>query len=501
MTKDVSKPGGRGFQVHNEPVTKGSIDEETSKYSGQTANLGSKLYSDIDQLGELPPSYGSNTIFLIAQDPHWLFTYWDFDISKHPGGALHLRYCNAAGGIEGEIEVPFETRNWYIPVQHAGAMYHVELGYYRGESWHLLGRSDGVQTPRDQLSEDQNFELATIPLQISFERMMESLRAAVVAGESLAQTLSRLQRDGSLPALAGIDTGDWESAQRILLEGLLGKELAERISSGNMSSEEISIAVRKHVEERLSSEGASELVAAGAAGELESSLSSALWAVSSFGSESFAPAALASWAQAVLSSWMAGAVSSFASAAQSSWAESASASWGGSELSSWAQSALSSWAQAISASWSQAALSSWSTAETSSWSQAAQSSWGVPTSWSQAALSSWGGASGLSSWESGRGFYMHVNAEVIFYGGTDPNAKVTVNGEEVTLDESGCFRYHFKFPDADYEIPIVATSPDGVETRRATLRFERETVKHGKVDNTGQPAHLTEPMGRTDSDS
>jgi len=479
MTKDVSTSAGRGFQVHNEPVTKGSIEEERSKYTGETADLGNKLDGEIDRLGELPPSYGSNTIFLIAQDPHWLFTYWDFDISRHPGGALHLRYCDASGAVEGEIEVPFETRNWYIPVEYAGAAYFVELGYYRGESWNLLGRSDRVQTPRDQLSEDQNFELATIPLQISFDRMVESLRAAVVAGESLAETLSRLQREGSLPALAGLDSGDWETAQRILLEGLLGKELAEQISSGNMSSEEIAAAVRKQVDERLSSGGASELIPTG---EMESSLSSALWAVTSLGSASFVPSAMASWAQAVLSSWMAGAVSSFGGAAPSSWSETAAASWGGAELSSWAQTALSSWAQAV----------------TSSWSQAALSSWGIPSSWALGALSSWGGASGLSSWESGRGFYMHVNAEVIFYGGTDPNARVTVNGEEVTLDENGCFRYHFKFPDADYEIPIVATSPDGVETRRAILRFERETTKQGKVDDTDQPAHLREPMGRKD---
>jgi hypothetical protein len=33
----------------------------------------------------------------------------------------------------------------------------------------------------------------------------------------------------------------------------------------------------------------------------------------------------------------------------------------------------------------------------------------------------------------GRGFFMHVNAEVIFYGGTDPRAKVTIDGHPVAL--------------------------------------------------------------------
>jgi hypothetical protein len=89
---------------------------------------------------------------------------------------------------------------------------------------------------------------------------------------------------------------------------------------------------------------------------------------------------------------------------------------------------------------------------------------------------------------------MHVNAEVIFYGGTDPRAKVTVDGKPITLNPDGTFRYHFIFPDGVYEIPIVAVSPDGVESRSAVLRFERGTKKSGKVDNTSQPP-LTPPMG------
>jgi hypothetical protein len=89
---------------------------------------------------------------------------------------------------------------------------------------------------------------------------------------------------------------------------------------------------------------------------------------------------------------------------------------------------------------------------------------------------------------------MHVNAEVIFYGGTDPHAKVTVDGKPITLNPDGSFRYHFIFPDGVYEIPIVAISPDGVESRSAVLRFERITQTSDQVDRTPQPP-LTPPMG------
>ena len=119
----------------------------------------------------------------------------------------------------------------------------------------------------------------------------------------------------------------------------------------------------------------------------------------------------------------------------------------------------------------------------SSWSAAAPSSWGAESSW----LSSWPAAP--------RGFFMHVNAEVIFYGGTHPDATVTVDGKQITLRPDGSFRYHFVLPDGEFEIPIVATSPDGLETRRAVLKFERATARRGDVGATAQPP-LAAPMGR-----
>jgi len=95
-----------------------------------------------------------------------------------------------------------------------------------------------------------------------------------------------------------------------------------------------------------------------------------------------------------------------------------------------------------------------------------------------------------------RGFYMHVNAEIIFYGGTHPDATVTVDGRPITLSPDGSFRYHFTLPDGDFEIPVVATSPDKVEQRSATLSFKRGTDRVGDVGHTSQPAELDPLIGR-----
>jgi hypothetical protein len=86
---------------------------------------------------------------------------------------------------------------------------------------------------------------------------------------------------------------------------------------------------------------------------------------------------------------------------------------------------------------------------------------------------------------------MHVNAEIIFYGGTDPDATVTVNGQKIDLTPDGMFRYHFTLPDGECDIPIVATSPDKVEQRSATFSFKRATARVGDVGATGQPKELS----------
>lgn len=143
-----------------------------------------------------------------------------------------------------------------------------------------------------------------------------------------------------------------------------------------------------------------------------------------------------------------------------------------------------------------AASTSWIDSSDLSSSQGISSSWsgrsGGSSSWSSAGFarrpsSSWSGAP--------RGFFMNVNAELIFYGGTHPQARVTIDGKPVQLQPDGTFRHHFVCPDGGYEIPIVAVSPDGLETRRAVLRFERTTSCRGQVNATPQPS-LGEPMGR-----
>jgi hypothetical protein len=82
-------------------------------------------------------------------------------------------------------------------------------------------------------------------------------------------------------------------------------------------------------------------------------------------------------------------------------------------------------------------------------------------------------------WSGGRGrrFWFQLDAELIVYGATDPQARVTLQGEPVKLRNDGTFTLRFSLPDSRQILPAVATSPDGIEERTIVLAVERNT-KH-----------------------
>jgi hypothetical protein len=74
-----------------------------------------------------------------------------------------------------------------------------------------------------------------------------------------------------------------------------------------------------------------------------------------------------------------------------------------------------------------------------------------------------------------RGFWFQVEAELIVYGATEPGAKVTLQGEPVTLRPDGTFTVRMALPNGRQIIPAVAISPDGLEERTIVLAVERNT--------------------------
>jgi hypothetical protein len=108
------------------------------------------------------------------------------------------------------------------------------------------------------------------------------------------------------------------------------------------------------------------------------------------------------------------------------------------------------------------------------------------------------GVSSLSSPFGGmkqpRNFWFNVNAELIIYGATEPDAKVTLGGHEIKLRSDGSFSFRFALPDGKYDLPAVAVSADSTDARAADLRFSRETEHLGDVGAHPQDPALKAPL-------
>jgi hypothetical protein len=69
----------------------------------------------------------------------------------------------------------------------------------------------------------------------------------------------------------------------------------------------------------------------------------------------------------------------------------------------------------------------------------------------------------------------HVDAEMILYGRTKPDAKVMLGGEPIKLRPDGSFTVRQPMPDKRQVLPVVASTPDGVEQRTIVIAVERNT--------------------------
>ena len=80
----------------------------------------------------------------------------------------------------------------------------------------------------------------------------------------------------------------------------------------------------------------------------------------------------------------------------------------------------------------------------------------------------------------GKGFWFNLNAELIIYGATEPDANVTVAGKTIKLRPDGTFSFRFALPDGQYQLAISAISADN-DQRQAQLNFGRRTEYKGEV--------------------
>jgi hypothetical protein len=96
--------------------------------------------------------------------------------------------------------------------------------------------------------------------------------------------------------------------------------------------------------------------------------------------------------------------------------------------------------------------------------------------------------------EAGRDFWFKVNAEVVIYGSTERDAKVTVDGRPVRLRADGSFSFRFSLPDGEFTLPVKASASDGYSPREIVFHLDKVTERRGQIGTHPQDPSLRPPL-------
>jgi hypothetical protein len=91
-----------------------------------------------------------------------------------------------------------------------------------------------------------------------------------------------------------------------------------------------------------------------------------------------------------------------------------------------------------------------------------------------------------------KAFWLNINAELVLYGGTEPDARLTIGGKPIALRPDGTFSFRFALPDGTYELTVSALSSQG-DSRHTQLTFTRRTEHQGEVGAAAPDPALKAP--------
>lgn len=119
--------------------------------------------------------------------------------------------------------------------------------------------------------------------------------------------------------------------------------------------------------------------------------------------------------------------------------------------------------------------------------------WGEAAAGALASLALGSVSSPFGGGERAKKSWFNVNAELIVYGATEPDAEVKLGGRVIRLRPDGTFSYRFALPDGEFTLPVQAVSADRTDRRGAELRFSRHTEYRGEVGQSPQDPNLKPP--------
>lgn len=190
---------GGDFRISNGPVDRFAESEMAT--------------FDLPEFDRLP-RVGS-FLCAIPRDPRTLFAYWQIDWpsvfrdSRPADRQVHLR-VHRGNEVESTSAVEPMAGNASLEVPLPGATYRVELGYYEPDAvWHSVATSEDATMPVQGIADSDEVDLATIPLHLSFQRLIDLLRGQ--NGDALVEIIARLQKRAvSDHDRALLSVEDWE---------------------------------------------------------------------------------------------------------------------------------------------------------------------------------------------------------------------------------------------------------------------------------------------------
>ena len=181
-----SKSMTDGFRISNGPVIR-------------PTKVAKREDDDLGDMVELPRAFGAPILFAIARDPQTIFTYWSIDwptifAERTPvDRQAHLRVYTGDGALETSAAVEPMAGNSYLAVSQPRGVYRVEIGYYQPEDvWNSVAVSDEITMLPDNVTADAEVDIATIPLHLSFQQLLDLFR--VSKGAALVEVISQFQK-------------------------------------------------------------------------------------------------------------------------------------------------------------------------------------------------------------------------------------------------------------------------------------------------------------------
>jgi hypothetical protein len=150
----------------------GIVPESDVRTHSPAAAVPPKEHGFVEELGELPWTYGDGRLVALIRDPQTVYVYWDLSqqqIEQAFGGLgsarASLKLWNVRGNdLVREIEVHLESRGWYVRELPSALELRIELWALGDRGARMLRAARPIKLPPAQPSDVLDEVYATLPL-------------------------------------------------------------------------------------------------------------------------------------------------------------------------------------------------------------------------------------------------------------------------------------------------------------------------------------------------